>query len=69
MRLIGTIKSMHENKGYGILEVEKGGEELHFKQSSLTWTRTDTPRKSQRLYYERGVDSDGKPCAVNLQPV
>ena len=45
------------------------GDDLRFENSAIKWERTDSPKADQRLSYELGTNSDGKPCAVNLHTV
>lgn len=67
MKLIGTVKSYNDSKGFGSIAPEAGGDPLRFESSAVQWGRTTSPRPQQRLSYEMGSAKDGTPCAVNLQ--
>lgn len=67
MKLFGIVQSFDTAKGFGSILPEAGGDALRFENSAIKWGRTDSPRADQRLSYELGSNSDGKPCAVNLR--
>ena len=69
MKLFGIVQSFDTAKGFGSIKPEAGGDDLRFENSAIKWERTDSPKADQRLSYELGSNSDGKPCAVNLQTV
>jgi cold shock protein len=69
MKLFGIVQSFDSAKGFGSIQPEAGGDALRFENSAIKWERTDSPRAEQRLSYELGANSDGQPCAVNLQAV
>ena len=67
MKLFGIVQSFDTAKGFGSIKPEAGGDDLRFENSAIKWGRTDSPRAEQRLSYELGSNSDGKPCAINLR--
>jgi len=67
MKLFGIIQSFDVKQGFGSIKPEAGGDPLRFENSAIKWNRTDNPRAKQRLSYELGTGTDGKPCALNLQ--
>lgn len=67
MKLFGIVKSFDNKKGFGSILPEAGGDALRFENSAIKWGRTDSPKAEQRLSYELGSNSDGQPCAINLQ--
>ena len=69
MKLFGTVQSFDTAKGFGAILPEAGGDALRFENSAIKWGRTDSPRAAQRLSYELGSNSDGTPCAINLQSI
>jgi CspA family cold shock protein len=69
MKLFGTVKSFDQTKGFGSIQPEAGGDALRFDTSAIKWDRTESPKTEQRLSYELGTNTDGKPCAVNLHQI
>ena len=69
MKLFGIVQSFDTAKGFGSIKPEAGGDDLRFENSAIKWDRTDSPKAEQRLSYELGSNSDGKPCAINLHTV
>lgn len=69
MKLFGTVKSFDKAEGFGSILPEAGGDALRFENSAIKWDRTDSPQAEQRLSYELGTSTDGKPCAVNLRSI
>ncbi len=69
MKLFGIVQSFDTAKGFGSILPEAGGDALRFENSAIRWGRTDSPKAEQRLSYELGSNSDGKPCAINLHTV
>ena len=69
MKLFGTVQSFDKAQGFGSIQPEAGGDALRFENSAIKWDRTDSPKAEQRLSYELGTNSDGKPCAVNLHQI
>ena len=67
MKLFGIVQSFDTAKGFGSIKPEAGGDDLRFENSAIKWDRTDSPKAEQRLSYELGSNSDGKPCAINLR--
>ncbi len=69
MKLFGIVQSFDTAKGFGSIKPEAGGDVLRFENSAIKWQRTDSPKADQRLSYELGSNSDGNPCAINLQTI
>jgi len=69
MKLFGTVQSFDKDKGFGSIKPEAGGDALRFENSAIKWNRSDHPQAAQRLSYEMGTGTNGKPCAVNLNSI
>jgi CspA family cold shock protein len=67
MKLFGTVKSFNEEKGQGSITPEKGGEDLRFERSAISWGKV-APKTGQRLSYEL-AEKDGQSSAVNLETI
>jgi len=67
--LFGIIKNFDEVKGIGTIRPDNGHNDLPFEKSAVQWGDAKTPKVDRRLSYERGKNSDGADCAVNLQAV
>ncbi len=68
MKQFGTVKSFDEVKGQGSITPEKGGEDLRFERSELSWDPKTSPKTGQRLSYELG-QKDGQNTAVQLETI
>lgn len=68
MKHFGTVKSFDEVKGQGTITPEKGGEDLRFERSALSWDPKASPKTGQRLSYELG-QKDGQNAAVQLETI
>ena len=68
MKHFGTVKSFDDTQGRGLIAPEKGGEELRFERSAISWDPKVSPRTGQRLSYEV-TEKDGRTNAINLQTV
>lgn len=64
---IGTVKFFNEDKGYGFIAPETGGNDAFVHISSVEKSGMRTLREQQRVSYELQEDRRGKMAAVNLQ--
>ena len=64
---IGTVKFFNEQKGYGFIAPEDGGEDAFVHISAVERAGMSTLQKDQRVSYELERDQRGKTSAVNIQ--
>jgi CspA family cold shock protein len=64
---IGTVKFFNEQKGYGFIAPEDGGNDAFVHISAVERAGMRTLEKDQRVSYEMEEDRRGKMSAVNLQ--
>ena len=64
---IGTVKFFNEQKGYGFIAPEGGGNDAFVHISAVERAGMSTLEKDQRVSYEMEEDRRGKMSAVNLQ--
>jgi cold shock protein len=64
---IGTVKFFNENKGYGFIAPEGGGQDAFVHISAVENSGMRTLRENQRVTYELAEDRRGKMAAVNLK--
>ena len=64
---IGTVKFFNEQKGYGFIAPEDGGNDAFVHISAVERAGMRTLQKDQRVSYELEEDRRGKMSAVNLQ--
>ena len=64
---IGTVKFFNENKGYGFIAPEGGGNDAFVHISAVEQSGMRTLRENQRVSYELEQDRRGKMAAVNLK--
>jgi CspA family cold shock protein len=64
---IGTVKFFNEQKGYGFIAPEDGGNDAFVHISAVERAGMSTLEKDQRVSYEMEEDRRGKMSAVNLQ--
>ena len=64
---IGTVKFFNEQKGYGFIAPEGGGEDAFVHISAVERAGMTTLQKEQRVSYELERDQRGKTSAVNIQ--
>ena len=64
----GTVKFFNENKGYGFIAPDGGGNDAFVHISAVERSGLRTLRENQRVNYELQEDRRGKMAAVNLQP-
>ena len=64
---IGTVKFFNEQKGYGFIAPEDGGNDAFVHISAVERAGMHTLQKDQRVSYELEQDRRGKMSAVNIQ--
>jgi CspA family cold shock protein len=64
---IGTVKFFDNNKGYGFITNDAGGNDAFVHISAVEAAGMSSLEKEQRLSYELENDKRGKSSAVNLQ--
>jgi len=65
----GTVKFFNENKGYGFIAPDGGGNDAFVHISAVERSGLRTLRENQRVSYELQEDRRGKMAAVNLKPL
>lgn len=65
----GTVKFFNENKGYGFIAPDGGGNDAFVHISALERSGLRTLRQDQRVSYDLEEDRRGKMAAVNLKPL
>ena len=64
---IGTVKFFNQDKGYGFIQPETGGNDAFVHISAVEQAGMTTLNKEQRVSYDLEQDRRGKTSAVNLQ--
>ncbi len=64
---IGTVKFFNQDKGYGFIAPEGGGNDAFVHISAVERAGMVTLDREQRVSYELEEDRRGKVSAVNLQ--
>lgn len=64
---IGTVKFFNDQKGYGFIAPEDGGNDAFVHISAVEKAGFSSLVKDQRVSYELEQDRRGKTSAVNLQ--
>lgn len=64
---IGTVKFFNEQKGYGFVAPDGGGEDAFVHISAVERAGLTTLQKDQKISYELERDQRGKTSAVNIQ--
>ena len=64
----GTVKFFNENKGYGFIAPDGGGNDAFVHITAVERSGMRTLRENQRVSYELEQDRRGKMAATNLQP-
>jgi cold shock protein len=64
---IGTVKFFNDQKGYGFIAPEGGGNDAFVHITAVERAGMRTLEKDQRVSYELEQDRRGKMSAVNLQ--
>ncbi|HEX8366799.1 MAG TPA: cold-shock protein [Allosphingosinicella sp.] len=65
--MIGTVKFFNEQKGYGFISPEGGGNDAFVHISAVERAGMRTLDRDQRVSYELETDKRGKTSAVNIQ--
>ena len=63
----GTVKFFNENKGYGFIAPDGGGNDAFVHISALERSGMRTLREQQRVTYDLQEDRRGKMAAVNIR--
>jgi CspA family cold shock protein len=63
----GTVKFFNENKGYGFIAPDGGGNDAFVHISAVERSGMRTLRQDQRVSYDLEEDRRGKMAAVNLK--
>ena len=64
---VGTVKFFNENKGYGFIQPEGGGNDAFVHISAVERSGMRTLRENQRVSYDLEQDRRGKMAATNLR--
>jgi CspA family cold shock protein len=64
---IGTVKFFNEQKGYGFIAPEGGGQDAFVHITAVERAGMRTLRENQRVSYDLQQDNRGKLKAENLQ--
>ena len=64
---IGTVKFFNDQKGYGFIAPEDGGNDAFVHITAVERAGMCTLQKDQRVSYELEQDRRGKMSAVNIQ--
>jgi len=64
---IGTVKFFNEDKGYGFIAPDGGGNDAFVHISAVQTAGLVTLNQNQRLTYEVEQDRRGKMSAINLR--
>ena len=63
---IGTVKFFNEDKGYGFIQPDDGGQDSFVHISAVQAAGLSTLTKDQRVSYEVETGRNGKESAVNI---
>jgi CspA family cold shock protein len=64
----GTVKFFNENKGYGFIQPDGGGQDAFVHITAVERAGMRSLRQDQRINYDLQQDNRGKMSAVNLKP-
>lgn len=64
----GTVKFFNQNKGYGFIAPDGGGNDAFVHITAVERSGMQTLRQDQRVSYDLQRDNRGKMSAVNLKP-
>ena len=64
---IGTVKFFNENKGYGFIQPDGGGNDAFVHVTAVERAGMRSLVQDQRLSYELEQDKRGKTSAINLK--
>lgn len=65
--ITGTVKFFNNDKGFGFIAPEVGGEDAFVHISALQRAGMQSLNKDQRVTYELETDQRGRTSAVNIQ--
>jgi CspA family cold shock protein len=65
----GTVKFFNENKGYGFIQPDEGGQDAFVHITAVERAGMRSLRQDQRISYDLQKDTRGKLAAVNLRSV
>ena len=65
---IGIVKFFNEQKGFGFIQPEDGGQDAFVHISAVERAGFRTLRQNQRVSYDLQEDRRGKMAAANLKP-
>jgi cold shock protein len=65
----GTVKFFNEQKGYGFVAPDGGGDDAFVHISAVERAGMTTLQKDQKISYELERDQRGKTSAVNIQSI
>jgi len=68
MRFEGTLKSWTDDRGFGFIQPDQGGDELFVHIQSITGL-SGRPQAGQRFSFEVEIGRQGKKRAKDVQPV
>jgi len=63
----GTVKFFNENKGYGFIQPDEGGNDAFVHITAVERSGMRTLRENQRVSYDLEPDRRGKMAATNLR--
>ena len=64
---IGKVKFFNEQKGYGFIEPEEGGNDAFVHMTAVQAAGMTTLKEDQRVSYELEESRNGKMAATNLE--
>ena len=64
---IGTVKFFNEQKGYGFIQPDEGGQDAFVHITAVERAGMRTLRENQRIGYDLEEDRRGKMAATNLR--
>lgn len=64
---IGKVKFFNEQKGYGFIEPEEGGNDAFVHMTAVQAAGMTTLKENQRISYELEESRNGKMAAANLE--
>ena len=64
----GIVKWFNENKGYGFIVPDNGGDDLFFHHSEIQSVGEAALDEGQKVEYELGKGEKGRPCALKVSP-
>lgn len=68
MRFEGTIKSWNDDRGFGFIEPDQGGQEIFVHIKAFKGFRS-RPQAGQRLTFQIELGPQGKKRALNVEPL